>query len=1381
MKTQYHHNTSARGQGWRKAAVTLVSAVLGSGLFAPAALAWNHTNVPLFWASGATPNVMMLVDDSGSMHHITYSKSYGDYIQANGATATSFEGTVNDDSSDTKDTIWHFCSSMTSGSAALTTSAQGVNRCTNTTSIPSAFSVQTPVVPTSGSFPVDSTSGNGVSSDKGYIFSEYGNPQTERPNVNDDPILCDVSYLNTAGSGAGRGFKRILAGSGTLSANVGVMVSSRSGSSQSTALNACVRLKEVNTAVSPRKDSGTACVTTDETDDATSLVTVSPRCPSAIDGHTTYESGYFMYLLTMNVLSSQVSTGIPAADNGKNVLVNFSNTYSTTVTATGVADTIVDNPNFPNEVTATITNPADKRIIPNLNRIETARLASRQVYNDNKVDMRIGLARFNGGSGANINTQGVKIGASDATMQNGLTLIRAEDSTPLTESLYEVIRYFAGKVPEYTVNGTSAFTSPIQYRCQKNYTVLLTDGDPTSDAHRAVCGNSSSTIPGKIGDFANWPSTTTMNYDGVADACIGNEEVVLDDMAQWAFDQDLRGTSSNTPSGVCPVGVATPAAGFDCSGKSWDDPTGTDATNPSLGKFQKQDMTTYTVAFGLNNNVLAETPELKATTTLAPSSISVAANTITFAANHNLVNDDSVRYRRADVTSGTMVGGLQDVTEYFVKKVSNTVIQLATTKGGAAIDLTSQGTGNFVLSEMNTPRTDDHRRSRVAGKSYVAMTASEVSDSLTSAFTEISAMSSSAASVAVSGDMLGAGSLVYQPKFETQYWSGDILALQFNLDGTINTTTPVWKASTTTTAATRGTLLTWNGSSGTALTYANLTTAQKADINNDANVVTWLSGTDVPGYRTRANGIIGDIIDSAPIHLSTQDFRYDEISDPCTANGAGTAYVSGSGCTGAKLYKNYVENTKASVTPMLYVGANDGFVHGFRADNGQERLAYLPTGVFTDWDDADDDGVVDGGETVEKKLYNLTRPAYKHRFFINATPAYGDVWNGSAWRTLVVGGLAQGGRSVYALDATDTTFTAADVKWEFSHVNLGYTYSKPVIARLQDGTWAAIFGNGFDSGGDKAQLFVVNALTGALIRKIDTNDGSAANENGISGFQVLVDNNRTVTRVYAGDLRGNIWRFDMSSTAASSWSVSKLFTATDSMGNPQPITGGLRLGNNPKVAGGIMVLFGTGKYFEEGIDNAYSGNPKEDTFYGILDKNGTAVSKNNLVQQSLSELSIGGNTYRQLTQNAVDYNNGDMGWYIDAVVGTDYQGEKMTGQPILYGGRIIWVSRIAQNADRCFSGGIGVLMEADALTGGQITAPVLDTNNDGKIDSSDVNVAGRVFTDGMITDPQIVSDPTSGKDYKVFSTTGGNVMSIGESQPPGEGSDPGRMSWQQLQ
>lgn len=1353
-----------------KAVSLLLGAVLGSGAFAPA-FAWNHTTIPLFYASGAQPNVMLLVDDSGSMHHMTYSKSYSDYLAQYPTTNNQYNGNT-DDASDPYDRVWRFCTSMTSGSNALTTSSQGVNRCTNTENMSSGLSIQTPVVPSSGSFPTDNGT-NSESDDRGYIFGEYGSGNG-RADVDDDPILCDVTYFNTASSGAGRGFKVIKAGSGVPSQNVGVMVSTVSGTSQNSATQACVRFKEASTAVSPRNVSGSSCVNTSAMS-AGETPSTTPKCPSALDVVTTYESGYLMYLLTRNI-------NVPSG--AASYLVNFSNTYNVTP-VTGTADTITENSTYPNGVTATITNPASHQIIPNLNRIESARQASLKVYNDNKLNLRIGLARFAGSSGSDIRgTQGAVIGTADATLQARIKTTRAEDSTPLTESLYEITRYFAGMAPQYTsTNGSSAFSSPVQYRCQKSYAVVLTDGDPTSDAHRAVCGNGSSTVPSLITNLPGWPANT-MNYDGYTDACIGNEEVVLDDMAQWGFDRDLRTTSSTTAAGVCPAGVATPGTGNDCSGKSWDDPSGTDAVNTSLGKFQRQDLTAYTVAFGLKNDVLTETPELKTVQTVASSAINVGADTITIS-NHGLLTDDSVIYRKALVKTGAPAAGLTDQTEYFVTRVDNNTIKLSLIKGGVVADITSQGSGNHTLSYFSTPRANDHRASRLPGRFYAAMTADELSAALNDAFTEINSVGGAASSVAVNGDLLAGGLLVYAPSFETANWSGNIRALQLNTNGTIDLN-PVWQARNTITLGNRGAMMTSNNANngGVAFTYGNLGAQQQADINNDTNVVSWLLGTAVANYRTRPQGLLGDIIDSSPRYVGAPDFRYGELLDPCPANGTGTAYTGGTNCTGAKLYDAYV-TANGSRTPMLYVGANDGQLHGIRASDGRELLSFIPKAVFADWDDTDEDGIRDAGEAVNKKLYDLTRPGYKHQYFVNSTPTIADAYNGSAWKTLLTSGEGAGGRSVFTLDVTDTSFVTGDVEWEFTHTNLGYTYSRPILARLADGgagRWVVIFGNGLDSGGDRAQLFIVDAFTGALVQKLDTSDGGPVNENGIVGFQVQVDANRTVTRIYAGDMRGNIWRINTTGALGSYPAPVRIFTATDSLGNRQPITGGLRLGNNPQKPGDTMVFFGTGKYIEEGIDNTYSGTPKEEAFYGISDDgSNTVITKTNLVEQTISRQVINGVTYRNLSQNPVNYSQtGVKGWYISLVVGTTFEGEKTTGTPLLYGGRIIWVDRITTNADRCVSGGTGVLMEADALTGGQIASPILDTNGDGNIDDQDTNVAGREY-DGMITDPELVTDPNSNKDYKIFATSGGGVEVLAESQPPPEGSDKGRMSWQQLQ
>ncbi len=1367
MKTVGFKMSMLNTMKFRQLSRQLTQGVLGAAiasLVSVPALAWNMADTPLFWASGAQPNVMLLLDDSGSMHNITYSEAYGDYITTYSDTARQNESTADDDATDNFDTPWYWCKTMKSGSASLTTSTQGVNRCTDSSGM-NAFTVATPQ--TTGS--------------TGVISGTYINSNT--------PILCDVTYLNTANSGAGRGFKRAIGT--TPSQNIGVMVTSASGTSQTNALQACVRIKEARTAVSPRSVASGVCVTKKGTVEAASL---NPKCPSAIDGDTDYEEAYFQWLLTRNALTSQVATGIPAADNGKNLLINFSNTVPNTTT-TGVADVITQNATYPNAVTATVTDPKSPRIIPDILRMDAARVAAEKVFTDNKDDLRIGLARFNGTAGANMTTQGARIGANATTVVNAIKLSRAEDNTPLTESLHEIIRYYMGIIPQESVNGTGAFASPIQYRCQKNFAVVLTDGDPTSDAHRAVCGNSSSTIPSKIGDLTGWPAGS-MNYDGIADACIGSEEVVLDDMAQWAHDKDLRGAGSTTTScygGETPL----PATGNDCTGKSWNN---TD--------FVRQTMETYTIGFGLKNDVLVETPETaridtnnnglldagepQAAMTLAPAAFSVAADTITMTG-HGLKTGDKVLYRRERALNKVNVGGLVDQTNYYAVKVDANTIKLADTESNAkkgtptTIDITTNGTGN------------NHVISRGEGRAFFALTADALSQQLASTFKEINKVVASASAVAASSGRYNSGSYVYQGKFNTEDWSGEVNALKVTAT-TVGTTTtysvatiPTWSASSTVTAVTRATtpMYTWTDAAGKAkdFTYANLTAQQKLDINSDPNVVSWLKGNVVPGFRDRPSGIIGDVINSDPLLVGELNFGYAKLKDTCTADPTSTYYTAGTGCTGGKLYQKFVDANK--VRPgVLYVGTNAGQLHALDATTGAEKMAFIPAGVYVDWVDAPatQNGIrEDATDTVTKKLWNLTQPNYVHKFFVDGGPAAYDAWTGTSWKTLLTAGLNAGGRSVYTIDVTDGSFgSPGKILWEYSHPELGYTFSKPVIARLQSGQWAAIFGNGMDSGGDKAQLFIVDAFTGVLIRKIDTGVGSSADENGMASVTVSIDVNRTVTGAYGGDLQGNIWKFDLKSTDSTLWPAAvRLYQAKDSVGNPQPITGDIAVGTSPDISTATMVFFGTGKYFEKN-DTSYiaTTKPRVNTFYGVMDdKTNTLVSQANLVQQTLSQITVNGATYRTATTNPVNYKPSlnQRGWYVNLVEGSNFQNEKFIGKPLLHGGRIIFVTLVPESADRCSSGGSSYLMELDARTGGQLATSVLDTNGDGVVDDLDTEVAGKKFDD-IISDPTIlkINDKT---EMKIMGSTNAakSIETVIEAGVPEVGGDTSRMSWLQVQ
>lgn len=984
--------------------------------------------------------------------------------------------------------------------------------------------------------------------------------------------------------------------------------------------------------------------------------------------------------------------------------------------------------------------------VPSVNRVEAARSAAKQVIDEQFANMRIGLFTFSDGNGA-VKRSGCGASADATALKSLVDNVRPWMDTPLAESLYEVTRYYRGLSPQNTAlatsappgNGSAAFTSPITTRCQKNTTIVLTDGEPDSDS------NPFTTTPGS--------SESTLDFSGVTHSLtdwdtLDNQTVStyhMDDVAQFGYDIDFFKT------------------GFDSTSHSWED-----------AAFKQQNMSTYTVAFALKNDLLVQAPETGPVKIFEYTAVDTAANTITIN-NHGFQTGDSVFYRRHLAAHTNTVGGLTDLTWYYVIVSNTNTLKLASSasnaQSGTAIDITSTGSGN------------KHVLSTGPGKFYLAKTTDQLASSLSSAFSEVNAIVSSASAVATNSTRLDSETRVYQAKFDTSDWSGDLKAYTISSNGEVSSTAE-WETSSTITSSTRGTMLTWNGNNGVLFDYANLSNQQKTDINSDSNVVSWIKGTEIVGYRPRTQGLLGDIINSDPIFVGPLNFSYMNITDTCVTID-GVSYDSGNNCTGGNLYQAFVNQNKTR-TPMIYFGANDGQLRGVLASNGTEKVSYVPAGVYADWVDTDQDGIRDNGETIIKKLYNLTQDPYTHTFFVDGSPSVGDAFDSSntAWKTLLASGLGAGGRTVFALDVTDSTFDQADALWEYSDANLGYTFSRPIIARLQTGDWAVIFGNGYDSGGDKAQLFIVDAFDGTLIGKIDTGVGSSASENGLSSVQVEVDEDRTVTNVYGGDLQGNLWKFDLSSSTKNDWSVSKLFTAVDSNNHAQPITGGIRLGSNPKVDG-TMVYFGTGKYFES-TDNTYNAStsiPKENSFYGILDDgSGTTVSKSSdLVSQSLSTLG----SFRSVSDNSVDYEGGDKGWYVDLVVGTGYEGERVVTTPVLYGGRIIFVSLISENSDACTGGGTSWLYDLDALNGGLIDeTPVFDQNGDGEIDSSDQATAGHPDTSGgILSEPTIIS--AGGVDYKVMGSTsaGNSVVSIKEAPPPPASSPVvhGRMSWRQLQ
>ncbi len=210
-----------------------------------------------------------------------------------------------------------------------------------------------------------------------------------------------------------------------------------------------------------------------------------------------------------------------------------------------------------------------------------------------------------------------------------------------------------------------------------------------------------------------------------------------------------------------------------------------------------------------------------------------------------------------------------------------------------------------------------------------------------------------------------------------------------------------------------------------------------------------------------------------------------------------------------------LEPGDASRTPVIYVGGNDGYLHGFRASDGREVLAYMPSAVYAN-------------------LSKLTGQGYAHRYYVDGSPNVADakIGAGSTWRTMLVSGLGAGGRGVFALDVTDpSTFSEAnaasnrDVGVHLRRRRRSRLHVRPAVdrqaqqRRLGRDLRQRLQQHGFGSSPESSSSI---CQTGAVISKLMTGVGSAGTPNGIgSVVAVDTDGDDTADIVYAGDLRAD--------------------------------------------------------------------------------------------------------------------------------------------------------------------------------------------------------------------------------------------------------------------
>jgi len=633
------------------------------------------------------------------------------------------------------------------------------------------------------------------------------------------------------------------------------------------------------------------------------------------------------------------------------------------------------------------------------------------------------------------------------------------------------------------------------------------------------------------------------------------------------------------------------------------------------------------------------------------------------------------------------------------------------------------------------------------GQYYSAANPQELTASLLEATETISGqLSGSASSITTNGNQhyeeIGANIHMFQSSYsnenDNQGWIGDVKAYSFSsITGTLDTDNYVWSAAERLDDKTWSTrnIATYDPDQGAGISfeYDDLTTGQKSALAREGETgsaaedrVAYLKGDDSNNIRFRPrSSILGDIVHSDPVH----------------------------------------END------VIYVGANDGMLHALNnrvfetnpSTNpapGDELFAYIPDLVFPN-------------------LIELTTPEYNHKYFVDLTPTivrgtgllasrYSSDTDGL--HTILVGGLGKGGRGYFALDISyPFTMITADavaqkVLWEFpagTDDDMGYSYSKPVVVRSYDANhpWVVIFGNGYDSASGKAVLYILDPTkepdNNLLVRKFDLGGNP---DNGLSSpTPVDVNWDNVVDYVYAGDLKGNLWKFDLTADDSGEWEVAystnqgaePLFRATGPNDTIQPITTKPEVTLHPEF--GYFVFFGTGKYLENndfadnsvqsvyGIwdfgdddDNSeYLGTLQRDNHQNLSNMN----SKVSLIEQEVRDFAYAlpnGQivSVRTLTQtkpqwivindppsgnpNPTTIVDNNAGWYFDLPAR-----ERVDQDVLLRDGKLIVIGWMPDENQCAPGGGSSMFMELDAETGGNLSIVQLDVTGGGVLNEFD--------------------------------------------------------------
>jgi type IV pilus assembly protein PilY1 len=599
--------------------------------------------------------------------------------------------------------------------------------------------------------------------------------------------------------------------------------------------------------------------------------------------------------------------------------------------------------------------------------------------------------------------------------------------------------------------------------------------------------------------------------------------------------------------------------------------------------------------------------------------------------------------------SGTPLGGtgnmsaLSDTRTFTANGGAATITDLKSplwyaAKYGGFIDDDTEGSTNKDVLD-NTAEWDADGDG-VPDNYFLVTNPLKLKEQLDRAFSRIDATSRSSAPV---GSAAGSNSQsseyrIYRTAYKANQWSGNLSAIALSTNS-LQLGTVYWDANDPgkLIPPIERVLMSWNPDTRTGHAFdaasqmAYLSSAQKAALNfpnGDPGgfVVTPLmearakyirgdnsnEGTTSGKYRVREQvgnetNYIADILDAQPYAVGPVP-RADYYTDSGYAEFA---------------------NAKSNRTNFVYAGANGGVFHAFMDDvvtnqehNGRERFGYIPSFMFD-------------------KLRKLEEPSYSHEYFLNGQTAVQDVkTNDGNWRTLLAASSGFGGKGIFALDISDPLSVGSAVignvtRWEYFNSNdsskgsldMGYQPYSPLISKMNNGKWYVITGNGVNSSTGSASMFLLDvsgpgstgwnnttALKITVDATIASNSGLFTGSNGLSAPTAAdIDSNGTADYLYAGDMFGNLWKFDVSSTNPAQWRVGlegkPMFSATRS-GKAQSIVSPPAIAIEKKAESSLnltnkrlMVYFGTGKFYEDcdRFSASCSGQSDSNSFYGIAD------------------------------------------------------------------------------------------------------------------------------------------------------------------------------------